>query len=103
MSGGSNGSNGSNGSTGVGLGTGIPSYENTGQDAYVTRLAADIKICEQERPGLALGDYKANGGWSFMTFDDTVWPFIYRCMKARGHNPNGPDYSANGQSNFYKK
>jgi hypothetical protein len=65
----------------------------------IDTLARDIKTCEMERPGLAIGDYKADGRWGFVTFDDTIWPFVYRCMKAHGHQPNGPDYSA-PQSNF---
>lgn len=58
------------------------------------KLVEDVKACEMERPGLAIGDTRADGSWSFQTFDDTIWPYIYRCMKARGHQPNGPDYSA---------
>jgi hypothetical protein len=46
-----------------------------------------------ERPGLALGNTTSNGGWSFITFDDTVWPYVERCMRAKGYPSNGADYS----------
>lgn len=46
------------------------------------------------RPNLAIGDYRAStGAWSFMTFDDTVWPFVQRCMKAEGYPAYGVDFS----------
>jgi len=72
-------------------GTGISQAERD-------ELVSAVKACEAERPGLALGDTQANGSWSSRTADDTVWPYIYRCMAARGFQPSGPDYSQ--QTNF---
>ena len=57
------------------------------------KLMDDVKACEMARPSLALGNTDANGGWSFITHDDTVWPYVYRCMKERGHQPDGVNYS----------
>ena len=62
------------------------------------KLMDAVRVCEQVRPGLALGDTRANGAWSFITFDDTVWPYVQRCMKAAGYEAQGIDYSQ--QSNF---
>lgn len=60
----------------------------------LAKLVTAIKACETVRPGLAVGDYKAStGAWSFQTFDDTVWPFVYRCMKAAGYPAYGTDFS----------
>lgn len=50
------------------------------------------------RPGLAIGDTTFNGGWSFKTFDDTVWPAVQQCMKAKGFPAYGTDYT--NQTNF---
>jgi hypothetical protein len=70
--------------------------------AQLDKLITAIKACEMERPGLAIGDYRAStGAWSFMTFDDTVWPYVQRCMKAAGFPANGADYST--VSDFGKK
>lgn len=55
-------------------------------------LNAVVKMCEMTRPGLALGDTTVDGGWSFRTYDDTVWPFVQRCMADHGYPANGPDY-----------
>lgn len=62
------------------------------------QLISDVKACEMTRPGLALGDTTDNGGWSFRTADDTVWPYVYRCMVEKGHQPYGADYTQT--SNF---
>lgn len=96
------------GSTSGGESASAPSFGGGPDGAYVSitglgaagraTLAADIKACEAERPGIASGDYRGNGSWFFQTGDDTVWPYIYRCMKARGHQPYGPDYTQ--QTNF---
>lgn len=99
---GGGGSNGNGGGDGGRGGHGGPdgayvSITGLGAAGRAT-LAADIKACEAERPGIALGDYRANGSWFFQTGDDTVWPYVYRCMKARGHQPYGPDYTQ--QTNF---
>lgn len=56
------------------------------------RLNAAIRVCEMTRPGLALGDSTVNGGWSFRTYDDTVWPYVMRCMADHGYMANGADY-----------
>lgn len=61
-------------------------------------LIVAIKACEMTRPNLATGDTKYDGSWSFMTGDDTVWPAVYRCMKAHGYQPDGADYTQ--QTNF---
>jgi len=78
---------GPDGATGVSV--------STGQAGYGDRehLQAVIQVCEMTRPGLALGDTTVNGGWSFRTYDDTVWPFVQRCMKAHGYPAYGVDYS----------
>lgn len=62
------------------------------------KLMDVVKACEMERPGLALGDTTSTGGWSFRTYDDTVWPYVQRCMKAAGYPAYGIDYSET--SNF---
>lgn len=56
-------------------------------------LQAAVKRCEAVRPGLAIGDTRADGSWSFMTFDDTVWPYVQRCMKQQGYPAYGVDYT----------
>ncbi len=60
------------------------------------KLEAALKVCVTTN--LALYNTKYLGGWSVQQFDDTQWPGIYRCMKALGYQPNGPDYTQ--QSNF---
>mgnify|MGYP001606999679 CR=1 FL=1 len=57
------------------------------------KLMGDVRVGEMTRPGLALGDTTVNGGWSFRTYDDTVWPYVQRCMKAHGYPAYGVDYS----------
>src|SRR6185503_9995530 len=52
-----------------------------------------VRACEQVRPGLALGDTTSNGGWSFRTYDDTVWPYVQRCMAGKGYPANGTDFT----------
>ena len=73
-----------------GLGGGSGEGERGTRD----QLIAAIRVCEMERPGLAIGDTTYNLGWSFKTYDDTVWPFVYRCMKAHGYKAYGTDFSA---------
>ena len=57
------------------------------------KLIDAIKVCEMTRPGLALGDHTVNGAWSFRTYDDTVWPYVQRCMLQHGYPAYGVDYS----------
>jgi len=79
-------------------GTGITVVIGSGQAHPSDALYAAVKACEMERPGLALGDVRGDGSWSFKTYDDTVWPFVYRCMKAHGYQAYGTDFSET--SNF---
>ena len=68
----------------------------------IDKLVAAIKTCEMTRPNLAIGDYRAStGAWSFMTFDDTVWPYVQRCMAGEGYPAYGADYT--NVSDFGKK
>jgi hypothetical protein len=60
------------------------------------KLVDALKACTWDR--LATYDTTVYGGWSVRTFDDAQWPVIYRCMKAHGYAPNGPDYTQ--QTNF---
>lgn len=85
------GPNGAGGAIIVGGGSGISKGDRD-------KLVAAVKMCEMERPGLALGDVTYLGGWSFRTYDDTVWPYVQRCMKKAGYPANGTDYSE--PSNF---
>ena len=85
---GSGAGSGPDGATGVGVYGGQTAFTKTDRD----HLIAVVRMCEMTRPGLAIGDTRANGAWSFVTFDDTVWPFVQRCMADHGYPANGPDY-----------
>ena len=83
---------GPGGATGIAGNTGVAGYGDR------DHLTAVIRVCEMTRPGLAIGDTNGNGGWSFKTFDDTVWPFVQRCMADHGYPAYGTDY--HGVTNF---
>ena len=105
------GGNGGGGSTGNGGGTSHGGSATSGMGSAASGTSVDgasvsvvgggdgngdliaaVKACENERPGLAIGDVRG-ATWSFRTFDDTVWPYVYRCMAARGYKAYGTDFS----------
>lgn len=69
-------------------------------DAERQDLIHDLRAC-QGTNNLVQYDTRADGSWWVVTYDDAQWPAFYRCMKAAGYTPDGPDYTQ--QTNFGRR